>query len=380
MSEFNYLGEFSNPALEGDFLAEDWGPARKRMRFICLVTSVLYLFAALADYGDLGPGPAFHLLLCARSAVFLFGLGCYGFLCRRSAPDRIQNILLCGYMSAIMACECLELGLKASYAGPMSIPGTIFIVLAYYLFIPPRLFVPLVAGVGGTVAYLATLFLATPAPVSSALSTALFFALANLFGIYYMVNFGRSRRREFQSMRQLREQADYDDLTGVCNRRRTLEAGEALFVSARRYETPFSVLMLDVDRFKQINDRYGHAAGDAVLRELATRCRNHLREVDVFGRLGGEEFAALLPHSGLAQARTVAERIRSAVCTEPFMDGKTKIQTTVSIGVQTMIAEEDERFSSLLRRADNELYQAKQGGRNRVCPPGAAPSGPAAKG
>jgi diguanylate cyclase (GGDEF)-like protein len=62
------------------------------------------------------------------------------------------------------------------------------------------------------------------------------------------------------------------------------------------------------------------------------------------------------------------------------MDGKTKIQTTVSIGVQTMIAEEDERFSSLLRRADNELYQAKQGGRNRVCPPGAAPSGPAAKG
>jgi len=126
-----------------------------------------------------------------------------------------------------------------------------------------------------------------------------------------------------------------------------------------------SVLMLDLDLFKQINDTHGHATGDALLKHFAQLVRNTLRKVDMVGRVGGEEFAVILPGTNSAGARRFAERLREAVANTPLVrDGKT-ISMTVSIGVAT-IGPPDSNGEETLLRSDEALYRAKRNGRNRV--------------
>jgi diguanylate cyclase (GGDEF)-like protein len=123
--------------------------------------------------------------------------------------------------------------------------------------------------------------------------------------------------------------------------------------------------MLDVDRFKRINDSYGHAGGDDVLRELAQMCRRELREIDVFGRLGGEEFAICLPGTPLRDAQRVAERLRYAIATAAVPLENAQVTFTISLGV-AQFQGIDKDFATLLRRADLALYEAKEMGRDRV--------------
>ncbi|MCJ8144656.1 sensor domain-containing diguanylate cyclase [Ancylobacter sp. A5.8] len=179
---------------------------------------------------------------------------------------------------------------------------------------------------------------------------------------------------------QLRHLADTDELTGASNRRRFLAEGEAALASARRSGTPTAVLMVDIDYFKRVNDRFGHAAGDLVLRGFVEKCRRALREQDLLARLGGEEFVALLPGTGEAEAHKVAETLRNFIAAAPMMIEGMPIPITVSIGVsvidpnqaETAATETDaDILSGLMRRADLALYAAKDGGRNRVVRDGA---------
>lgn len=172
------------------------------------------------------------------------------------------------------------------------------------------------------------------------------------------------RRRVDEELQRL---ATTDPLTSLFNRRRLLEALESEIKRRQRSPQPLSVLMLDIDHFKQINDRYGHHAGDTALRQLAAHCSSLLRELDAFGRLGGEEFAIILPGSTLENARIMAERLRSHVEAMRIGCGEgCEFGMTVSIGAATA-TEEDMEQTELLRRADRALYQAKEEGRNRVC-------------
>ena len=154
-----------------------------------------------------------------------------------------------------------------------------------------------------------------------------------------------------------------DPLTGVPNRRHLerILADEAK--RAGRFERPFSVLMIDVDRFKQVNDTHGHAVGDRVLVEVAERIRGFLRtDLDTVARFGGEEFTVILPETGGEGAAVVAEKLRAAVAATPFRDG---FQVTVSVGVATR-PEDGAAPEELLRAADAALYEAKRSGRDRV--------------
>ncbi|MHB2165946.1 PleD family two-component system response regulator [Alsobacter sp. R-9] len=163
------------------------------------------------------------------------------------------------------------------------------------------------------------------------------------------------------------ELAIVDPLTGLHNRRYLDSHFATLVDEALDRGRPLSVMVLDVDRFKAINDTYGHDAGDDVLREFAQRVRRSLRTVDLVARFGGEEVVVLMPDTPLETARLAAERIRERVQGEPFRvhGGHTSIPVTVSIGVATVDAL-DETPQSLLKRADEALYEAKSGGRNRV--------------
>jgi two-component system, cell cycle response regulator len=158
-----------------------------------------------------------------------------------------------------------------------------------------------------------------------------------------------------------------DELTGLYNRRYLLAHLDELMARVNGDGAGAALLMFDIDRFKRVNDTYGHAAGDDVLRQIAARALDSVRSVDLVARLGGEEFAVVMPETGLAVAAAVADRLRLAVASKAFVlsIGGERLAVTVSIGVTTASAGGDDR-DQLLKRADDALYEAKSAGRDRV--------------
>ena len=171
--------------------------------------------------------------------------------------------------------------------------------------------------------------------------------------------------RQLVKVRSWKRMASIDSLTGVANRRGVEHFTGAAMRHARAQHEPLAVLALDIDRFKNINDSFGHAAGDRVLQHIAHACQEALRDGDLLGRTGGEEFLAVLPRSTIDDAAEVAERLRKRVEALAPEDLPPGLRTTISIGVAQMSAQ-DSGFADLERRADEALYQAKAEGRNRV--------------
>jgi len=182
------------------------------------------------------------------------------------------------------------------------------------------------------------------------------------------------RARELQERlltraHDLETMAYNDEVTGVANRRFAIRQLRALLSRARRHDQELSVILIDADRFKTLNDRHGHVAGDHVLRGLAQRLRSRVRAEDLVARFGGEEFIVLLPDTGLEGAAAVAEDLRAAVASEPFRSGRIALPLTISAGYATWDGETLER---LVAAADLGLYAAKEAGRDCVRPGGSA--------
>lgn len=186
-------------------------------------------------------------------------------------------------------------------------------------------------------------------------------------GKSYLVGLGSDITERRLLEQELSRQARTDSLTGLSNRRHFIELAELELVRARRYGNVLSILMLDLDAFKAINDTYGHHVGDNVLRTIGETCRHVMRGIDNIGRIGGEEFAILLPQAQCAQALEAAERLRDQISkVEIPLDAEGVLRVTASIGVATLTAAET-NVNDLLRIADNALYEAKRTGRNKVC-------------
>lgn len=168
-----------------------------------------------------------------------------------------------------------------------------------------------------------------------------------------------------QTERALRDMAWYDPLTTELNRGHFLARANEEIERAQSSSTPTGLLMLDLDHFKDINDRYGHAAGDKVLEIVCKRWRAALRPIDLLGRIGGEEFAVLLPDSSKEVTQLVAERLRTTVADQPVRSANSQIDCTVSGGV-VMIKPNEISIHDALIRADRALYRAKHNGRNRM--------------
>lgn len=163
----------------------------------------------------------------------------------------------------------------------------------------------------------------------------------------------------------LEKLATIDSMTGLSNRRHFLSLAEAEWIRFRRYQRPLSMLMLDIDHFKGVNDRYGHAVGDDVIISVAHAAQQAKRGPDVVGRLGGEEFAILLPETDAVQAAVVAERIRERVAGQSLSTHNSQFGVTISVGIATASTSMS-GIDVLLRAADEALYEAKIAGRNRV--------------
>ena len=176
----------------------------------------------------------------------------------------------------------------------------------------------------------------------------------------------RLAMRKHREVVQLNLEANTDPLTGGLNRRAWLHLAEREFQRWRRYGDIFSLIMLDIDRFKQINDTYGHGAGDIALATVAAALRDTLRKSDGVGRIGGDEFAILLPNTPIDDAGRLAERLRANVAALQLeAGGGSALQVTLSIGVAAPQPVE-QTLQVVLERADQGLYHAKERGRNRV--------------
>lgn len=170
-----------------------------------------------------------------------------------------------------------------------------------------------------------------------------------------------------ESQRELERLSRTDALTGLFNRRYLEERFTGEFERSRRYRSALACLMFDIDHFKRLNDGWGHPFGDRVIRGTAEVLVKTLRDVDLVGRYGGEEFVALLPETGPDEARRVAERVREQIAASPYRtDAGDEVRVTISIGVANYPSPAIGGRDAFLRAADDALYKAKQGGRDRV--------------
>ena len=168
------------------------------------------------------------------------------------------------------------------------------------------------------------------------------------------------------TQKTLQIQATHDTLTGIWNRGAILAALQREFSRSSRTDESLGIIMADLDYFKQINDQFGHQAGDAVLRACASRMESQLRTYDSIGRYGGEEFLMTLPNAGLSEAMVVAERLREAVDAAPIHFDGNDCPVTVTLGVTTSKPQDLTSIDTMIRSADQALYEAKQAGRNCI--------------
>lgn len=310
------------------------------------------------------PGQFDTVTLLGAAALFaVLGVA----LWQRFVSEQTGDILFAGGVGAFML---VRLGYAVYFLEPGKSMGTELTEFAFWM--PTYvgllfLVFGLDRGLLASSAFVAaTVLLPVPAVGSGGLAPQELYSLSMLgmsLGVTVFVfrMLGKALLRSGTERRTFRQMAVTDSLTGIANRRGLQDTLTEEHARMKRYGGHFSVLILDLDRFKEINDRHGHDAGDKVLIEISKLLESESREVDTVGRWGGEEFMAILPHVGVSKATEVASRIRSKVENHAFHDA---IDVTLSIGVAECAA--GETVEQLVSRADQALYKAKQGGRNRV--------------
>ncbi len=173
--------------------------------------------------------------------------------------------------------------------------------------------------------------------------------------------------KHFQRFSSVKTMAIYDTLTGLYNRRYLEERLITETQKAFYGGSPLSLVMVDIDHFKKVNDTFGHTTGDLVLKEIASLLKNSVRKKDTVARYGGEEFILILPEAGLEETTIIAERIRRQIENTPFEMEQTRLNLTVSLGISNFPSHHARSKEDLVKMADQALYDAKRGGRNRVC-------------
>jgi diguanylate cyclase len=380
-----WYGALKSPDLEQRYLAETRASRYQVVFWVTVLTGLAYLLSGFTLLAR-GGLTQYALVIFGISRVGAWVLSLTAAIAAwRRAPERALQALLLLYLLSVGLGEVLELWF-APVQSSATLPITALMVLTFYILNPLYLTVSLFGGALTTLGYVISLVLSTRLPFPDVADTVITMVLMNAVGGYFQVSLQVRRRTEFVSLVRARDQneelsaeierrqsledqlrtlAETDSLTGIYNRRFFTTAAEHEVKRCLRYGHTLSLIIADIDRFKRINDRYGHTTGDSVLKRTVEIIKQSLREVDTLARVGGEEFAVLLPDTTADGARQVAERIRSAIATAEQPVPSSGAGVTISLGVAELAASDDD-FDLLYRRADRALYASKDRGRNRV--------------
>ncbi len=353
----------------------------KRSRFAVMHTILLYFFVAYCFYGAVETSrvAAWLIYMLAIDMLILLHVNSYD-------TNQITHVESKNYLHRQILLH-LFAGSVWSAAGFLLINDATPMMLVYLFFTINGILISL------AVSIMSPSMLGLSAYTFSAASFALYytwqhFATLNLFFlgaialIITVLQIGYDAHRQYKryikvlmlnnfmnnklnaNNQILNQYANVDELTGLHNRRFILEDYYSKVSAAKRYQQPLSILLIDIDFFKKVNDQFGHPIGDEVLMSVALDLANGLRESDLIGRYGGEEFLALLPMADLNEAQIIAERLRAQVANNLIFQKKYGFGVTVSIGLAELAMNETEL--ELIARVDKALYAAKNNGRNRV--------------
>lgn len=373
--------EFTDPETELRFLQWSHKGTVTQTRLILLVALSLLVVYSISDYFMLRADNGFIYTVVIRTLIFIGGLITIALISITQNPvlfDRIISIFqafACGLLLFIFAVLKTDI-VAASLA-------VVLVAIAMYLLMPNRLIVANLLSLSLSITFFILAITIYNLDELLLLQLSMIMLGANLIGAIFCGRFHLIKRKEFLELmrersarealqeeiakrlkleKKLLHQTRTDELTGATNRRYFMQLGDEEINRSHRYGRPMSLLMLDLDHFKEINDNYGHSIGDEALQRFSQLCRSTLRKPDIFGRLGGEEFAIIIPEESLNGAMRTAERLRLRA-EEDF--ATTDYRLTVSIGVTELTAH-DLTIGDLLKRADNMMYKAKHQGRNRV--------------
>jgi diguanylate cyclase (GGDEF)-like protein len=360
-----------DPELESKYRRYYLPADAQRLNLGVILWTISFVGFVYSDYLLYGQQDAFFALLAVRVSYALFGLGMLVALRRvESNPAAFDGLVLAWSLGTVLF--ALLVGLLRPRGDISVLIDDLLAVFSFYVFISNRMALRVLPAAILSLANLGlTLFYKEGIPGQMILSLAFAFTVTNLVGIVYSRHYFGQRRAEFLARREetrvqseLHRLASTDSLTGVYNRRRLLELAGDAFYRFRRYDRPFSILVMDLDDFKLINDTYGHQQGDAVLVEFVRSVTEEKREGDALGRMGGDEFCLVLPESNKDAAMTLAERLIQRTNELVLDDGRGPMRVTVSIGISQAV-DGDTSLDPLYARADAALYRAKNSGRNR---------------
>ncbi len=348
------------------YLARD---ARQTIIAIAVWMVPVLLFA----YGDLiifGVGTQFAALLALRLTFCAFSVYTIRALVKVATVRDYDNIFLRWAAFGIALVTYFNY-IWAAYIPPNG-ALTILVIFSSYMVFPARLAVRLAPPLILTAANFCLQWLVVePVNQPALFSSLVTLVTANILGIVFSTWLQNHRLIEFKARLEenkvkedLSRLAATDDLTGALNRRKIMELSTGEYERFLRERQPLSVVMIDIDRFKKLNDTYGHEAGDLILTSFTAYVAKGLRHGDIWGRLGGDEFVLILPDTPVEQAEAVAERLRLGL-SEPVIWQGQELSFTISSGV-TAAREKDRSIDQVFIRADKALYSAKRKGRNRT--------------
>lgn len=334
---------------------------------IGLVTAVFYY----SDYLLFGFSGLFYLLLALRLILVAATATVIVLLLKAVTRPAAFDLVVLAYGICVV-CICIYIGWTRPGSYVQYVALDVAIVAAIYLFFTCRRLIKTALALLLTVGDLIIIgLLKDPVGIVVWNVTLISFLLANVIGLLFALRIEAFRRRRFldildeENMRnELVRMASIDELTGIWNRRKFLDLAENEAERYTRYQRPYSLMMIDLDFFKTVNDRFGHLSGDTALRQFAEIVRGQIRGMDIFGRLGGEEFGIVLPETGIQEALALGERIcKTLYSTDIKISDGRSVRITSSIG----LAEACPAYKTLddvISAADTALYRAKEKGRN----------------
>jgi len=334
-----------------------------------VISMVILMIPMLAftvnDFFFFETGSMFFFLLSGRIVFAIYTISLIIYLWNVKSPQKYTWHIFFWVLIGMVMLNIVNYTRPAPYTG-YAIVDMVIILLVYFG-IPNRLILWI------TTAFLhsfSTIFLILFVQEGLSLVTIytiiLSLVLVNTGGILITRRMNYYKRNQFLANFELDELASKDSLTGIYNRRMFIELTEKELIRQKRYNDPFTLLIIDIDEFKKVNDTYGHLEGDEVLKRFVDLVNSQIRKSDLFGRIGGEEFCVLLIKTSLKEAAEIAARIHKK-CREIEIvtrNGKT-VKFTVSTGI-TQVQKTDVNLDQIMRRADIALYRAKEGGRDRL--------------